>query len=83
MARHVTCRLTAKNRDQLRNGTLGNRVWATFTFFTFDVQKDDSYTGGQSEATQAGLASAALRRCIAVEQNFTSLTPTDVAKTPN
>ena len=28
---HVTCRLTAKNRDQLRNG---NRVWATFTLFT-------------------------------------------------
>ena len=27
---HVTCRLTAKNRDQLRNHTLGNRVRATF-----------------------------------------------------
>jgi len=26
---HVTCRLTAKNRDQLRNPTLGSRVWAT------------------------------------------------------
>jgi len=31
---HVTCRLTAKNRDQLRKPTLGNRGWATFTFFT-------------------------------------------------
>ena len=31
---HVTCRLTAKHRDQLRNPTLGNLVWATFTFFT-------------------------------------------------
>jgi len=30
---HVTCRLTAKNRDQLRNPTLGNRVFATFTIF--------------------------------------------------
>jgi len=30
---HVTCRLTAKNRDQLRNPTLGNRVWAAFTLF--------------------------------------------------
>jgi len=30
---HVTCRLTVKNRDQLRNPTLGNRVWATFTFY--------------------------------------------------
>ena len=29
---HVNCRLTVKNRDQLRNPTLGNRVWATFTF---------------------------------------------------
>jgi len=29
---HVTCRLTAKNRDQLLNPTLGDRVWATFTF---------------------------------------------------
>jgi len=29
---HVTCRLTEKNRDQLRKPTLGNRVWATFTF---------------------------------------------------
>ena len=29
---HVICRLTGKNRDQLRNPTLGNRVWATSTF---------------------------------------------------
>jgi len=27
---HVTCRLTLKNRDQLRNPTLGDRVWASF-----------------------------------------------------
>ena len=29
---HITCRLTAKNRDQLRNPTLDNRARATFTF---------------------------------------------------
>ena len=29
---HVTHRLTAKDRDQLQNPTLSNRVWATFTF---------------------------------------------------
>jgi len=29
---HFTCRLTAKNRDQLRDPTLSNRVRATFTF---------------------------------------------------
>ena len=34
---HVTCRLTAKNRDQLRNPTLGNRVWATFTFTFYRI----------------------------------------------
>jgi len=36
---HVTCRLTAKNRDQLRNPTLGNRVWAIFTFFNADIRR--------------------------------------------
>jgi len=34
---HVTCRLTAKNRDQLRNPTLGNRVWVTFAFLSVAV----------------------------------------------
>jgi len=34
---HVTCRLTAKNRDQLRNPTLDNRVWATFTFLAASI----------------------------------------------
>jgi len=29
---HVTCRLTAKIRDRLRNSTLSNRVRGTFTF---------------------------------------------------
>jgi len=29
---HVTCRLTARNRDQLRNPAIGNRVRASFTF---------------------------------------------------
>jgi len=32
---HITCRLTVKNRDQLRNPTLGNRVWAAFTFYLY------------------------------------------------
>jgi len=31
---HVTCSLSAKNRDQVRNPTLGNRVWATFFIAT-------------------------------------------------
>jgi len=36
---HVICRLAAKNRDQLQNPTLGNRVWATFTFFNLRTKK--------------------------------------------
>ena len=28
-------RLTAKNRDQLRNPTVGSRVWDTFTFTSY------------------------------------------------
>ena len=39
---HATCRLTTKNRDQLRNPTLGNRVWATF----FAMYKLVVYTSG-------------------------------------
>ena len=30
---HITCRLTAKNRDQLQNPTICNWVWVTFTFY--------------------------------------------------
>ena len=35
---HITCRLTAKNRDQLLNPRLGDRVWATFTFTFYRPQ---------------------------------------------
>jgi len=31
---HITCRLTAKNRDQFWSPTLCNRVWTTFTFLS-------------------------------------------------
>ena len=34
---HVTCRLTAKNRDQLLNPALGYRVWTTFSVQTPDA----------------------------------------------
>ena len=34
---HVTCRPTAKNRDLLRNPTLGSRVWATFLVVTYSA----------------------------------------------
>jgi len=38
---HVTCRLTAKNRDQHRNPMLGNRVWATLPFY---IERDSQET---------------------------------------
>ena len=43
----VTCRLTAKDRDQLRNPPLGNRVWATFTF-TYMSQLFIMYVGANA-----------------------------------
>jgi len=35
---HVTCRLTAKNWDQLWNPILGNGVWTTFTFLVTYIE---------------------------------------------
>ena len=40
---YFTCRLTAKNRDQLRNPTLGSRVWATFTFLQPAIVVSEAY----------------------------------------
>ena len=65
-----TCRLTAKNRDQLRNPLLGNRVWATFTFYVFGRQANPSdadqiYSAINSRAqklrSSTGAAAAAAR----------------------
>ena len=61
---HVTCRLTAKNRDQLRNPTLGNWVWATFTFFYLVVLLRPSSTFlFASSRRHAFLHFAQLRHC--------------------
>jgi len=51
---HITCRLTAKNQDQLRNPTLGNRVWASFNLFTSkgrksEEEKREGKEGGREE----------------------------------
>jgi len=50
----VTCRLTAKNRDQLRNPTLSNRVWATFTFFTSEGRRRKTRGGEGKERGEEG-----------------------------
>jgi len=55
---HVTCRLTAKNRDQLRNPTLGNRVWASFAFFIDKHVGDCGVIVAGAVSSDAGLKSA-------------------------
>ena len=37
----VTCRLTAKNQDQLRYPMLGNQIWVTFTLFLSLTEQQD------------------------------------------
>ena len=53
---HVTSRLIAKNRDQLRNPTLGNRVWVTFTFLLILqlLGRPRHLSGGSTLCTSAG-----------------------------
>ena len=36
----MTISMTAKNRDQLRNPTLGDRVWAAFSFYADNHGRD-------------------------------------------
>ena len=42
---HVTCRLTAKNRDQLRNPTLGYRVSNQSNLFAQNTSHFNAATG--------------------------------------
>jgi len=56
---HVTCRLTAKNRDHLRNPTLGNRAWAAFTLF---IQAGHTAVVPRTPRQRAGLGQGVRRR---------------------
>jgi len=58
---HVTCRLTARNRDQLRDRTLGNGVWATFTLFYLITY---SFSPDQSVFTAVNCYTGAVPACI-------------------
>jgi len=68
---HVTCRLTAKNRDQLWNPTLGCRVWATFTFLEQDILRAALHS-----AKMQPLATDAAWVCLLV----TTVSPTKMAE---
>ena len=61
---NVTSRLTANNRDQLRNPTLGNRTRATFTFFLFPLRRIRSIAAGARRDTHPAAAAAAARGVI-------------------
>jgi len=51
---HITFRLTAKNRDQLRNPTLGSRVWATLTFYSLPSPRLPKIPAMESPAAVSG-----------------------------
>ena len=65
---HVTCRLTAKNRNQLRNPTLCNRVWATFTLFLFAFNFSD-------HPVNAWMLILANCSCTGLDQTLVSIFP--------
>jgi len=53
---HVTYRLTAKNRDQLRNPTLGNRLWVTFTVLVRGESRIWNWEFVSGQMTEVGIA---------------------------
>ena len=65
---HVTCRLTAKNRDQFRNPMLGNRVWGAFTFLAVIVGGKVRPTHSQTDThkTYTHTVSVSLSVCLSV-----------------
>ena len=55
---HVTCKLTAKNRDQLRNPALGNRLHVTITFFILITNSSHRNRNTVAAASAAAAAAA-------------------------
>jgi len=66
MTHDVTYRLTVKNRDQLRNPTLSNRVWATIFVSTWG-QTNDIHLSGLS--TSGGLTVHLLQTVLKFSHN--------------
>ena len=50
----ITCRLTFKNGDQLRDPMLGNLVWATSTCFSMTVELFREGAGDDASSEQVG-----------------------------
>jgi len=70
---HVTCRLTAKNWDQLRNPTLGNRVWASFTFSAYGTLVTDE--AGRSVSLASDVTEDDLGVCSRCAKPLSDLLP--------
>ena len=79
---YITCRLTAKNRDQLRNPTLGSGVLATFTFLIVIIINNQwtQYTdavGSVSAATTAAAVCTVTGSVITDTAAAATVCPTD------
>jgi len=78
---HVACRLTAKNRDQLRNPMLGNRVWTTFTFLNVssgvETQSGPQFGEHDSRGTQTCTELASFVRNTNVHKCGLAQSPSD------
>jgi len=63
---HVTCKLTAKNQDQLRNPALGNRVWVTFFTVILACGRYSPYYSleGRSDAASGFHSAVATVACV-------------------
>ena len=60
---HATCRLTAKNRDQLRNPTRSSQVWAAFTFYiVVELQTVTTFTDDDTSVVIAYVLDASSGR---------------------
>ena len=66
MTHDVTCMLTAKNRDQLRNPTLGNRVWALFATQA-EEHPTFTFTYSATEPPYRSVCRRHFRCCLVVE----------------
>ena len=65
---HVTCRLTAKNRDLLRNPTLVNQVWATFLLLLFIGSSSSQPAYLRSSLHALGLRQTIHTHCASVHE---------------
>jgi len=72
---HITCRLTAKNWDQLRNPTLDNRVRATFTFLKAPMAKSKFHRRKAWRTKKQEALATTARRAVSLKIVSTAAEP--------